>query len=283
MAFNPNVFIGDVLTEAEVQKVFGCQIQLGIRLSKKNHAIVIVSDATPKNKYADLWDNDILYYTGTDAGSINGNQTLEGKGNNNGALKAVWDDSGSTTLFLFEKYATNRCVYKGVVRLVQEPYQELRFPNSNEYVWKFPLQLISVDIKNLEKDYEHVENKSFSKTEDELRELVSKKLSNPNRHKPIKRRAMAKTYDRDSEISAYVKMRAHGKCDLCEKEAPFADENNKPYLESHHITWLSRGGEDIPDNMVALCPNCHRKMHVLDLEEDKNKLNRRIKAYNKNS
>ncbi|WP_296863638.1 HNH endonuclease [Thermosyntropha sp.] len=29
-----------------------------------------------------------------------------------------------------------------------------------------------------------------------------------------------------------------------------------------HIEWLSRGGTDTIDNTVALCPNCHRKMHV---------------------
>ena len=30
----------------------------------------------------------------------------------------------------------------------------------------------------------------------------------------------------------------------------------------------SRGGDDSLDNTVALCPNCHRKMHFLDLESD---------------
>lgn len=41
------------------------------------------------------------------------------------------------------------------------------------------------------------------------------------------------------------------------------------YLETHHIVWVSQGGSDTMDNTVALCPNCHRKMHVLNLKEDK--------------
>ena len=34
------------------------------------------------------------------------------------------------------------------------------------------------------------------------------------------------------------------------------------------IVELSKGGEDTVENAVALCPNCHRKMHSLCLEED---------------
>jgi 5-methylcytosine-specific restriction protein A len=86
-------------------------------------------------------------------------------------------------------------------------------------------------------------------------------------------------YDRDSDIRAYVKIRAHGKCDLCQTPAPFTDEAGHPYLEAHHIKWLAKGGLDIPENMVALCPNCHRKMHVLDLEEDRTKLEDKAKRY----
>ena len=45
-----------------------------------------------------------------------------------------------------------------------------------------------------------------------------------------------------------------------------------PYLETHHIEWLSKGGEDTIDNTVALCPNCHRRMHSLNSKKDVEKL-----------
>ena len=38
-------------------------------------------------------------------------------------------------------------------------------------------------------------------------------------------------------------------------------KDNTPYLEVHHKIRLSDGGEDTIDNVVALCPNCHRKAH----------------------
>lgn len=83
-------------------------------------------------------------------------------------------------------------------------------------------------------------------------------------------------YIRNKYISAYAKRRAHGICQLCENPAPFSDPNGEPYLESHHIDWLSDDGEDSIYNVVALCPNCHKKMHVLDLEEDIEKLKKVI-------
>lgn len=38
------------------------------------------------------------------------------------------------------------------------------------------------------------------------------------------------------------------------------------------MIWLSRGGEDSIANTVALCPNCHTRMHILDKPEDVDKL-----------
>lgn len=79
-------------------------------------------------------------------------------------------------------------------------------------------------------------------------------------------------YHRDQYIAEYAKRVAHGRCQLCGKVAPFLNKNGQPYLESHHIVWLSEGGKDSIDNVVALCPNCHRKMHILNDKDDIDKL-----------
>lgn len=72
--------------------------------------------------------------------------------------------------------------------------------------------------------------------------------------------------------SLYVKEFARrvvkGICQLCEKKAPFLDKYGTPFLEVHHIHHLSKGGSDTIENVVALCPNCHRKIHYLESEED---------------
>ena len=39
-------------------------------------------------------------------------------------------------------------------------------------------------------------------------------------------------------------------------------------IETHHIIWLAQGGSDSTDNVVALCPNCHRKMHIVNDNRD---------------
>lgn len=86
-------------------------------------------------------------------------------------------------------------------------------------------------------------------------------------------------YRRDPYISRAAKQLAGGVCMYCGEEAPFIDGNGQPYLESHHIRWLSKGGRDSLDNVAALCPNCHRRMHVLDLEDDRKYLLKKVRTY----
>lgn len=88
---------------------------------------------------------------------------------------------------------------------------------------------------------------------------------------------------RDKNIKQYVKIRANGVCDLCSNPAPFIDKEGIPFLETHHVVYLSRGGEDSTDNVVALCPNCHRKIHYQNLESDIHKLFDKLKEYKQQS
>lgn len=83
------------------------------------------------------------------------------------------------------------------------------------------------------------------------------------------------TFMRKIYIKEYAKKMAQGICQLCDKEAPFLDRQGNPFLEVHHINYLSKGGEDEIDNVVALCPNCHRRIHMLEDEEDFKKILRR--------
>ena len=80
---------------------------------------------------------------------------------------------------------------------------------------------------------------------------------------------------RDAAVAEVAKRLANGLCDLCEQPAPFQNKSNEAYLECHHIIWLAQGGEDTIANTVALCPNCHRKMHALNATADKRTLAKR--------
>jgi 5-methylcytosine-specific restriction enzyme A len=80
----------------------------------------------------------------------------------------------------------------------------------------------------------------------------------PNRQ-PSKRREPDTL---ESEVVREYALRvAAGVCQGCEDEAPFVGNDGEPYLEVHHLYRRSDGGPDHPDNIVALCPNCHRRVH----------------------
>ncbi|MGJ0475731.1 HNH endonuclease [Klebsiella variicola] len=82
-----------------------------------------------------------------------------------------------------------------------------------------------------------------------------------------------RVYKRSPYVVAEILLRANGKCQNCKRNAPFLKEDGTPFLEVHHIEWLSKGGEDSVENAIALCPNCHRQAHygVLELNAVNNK------------
>ena len=53
--------------------------------------------------------------------------------------------------------------------------------------------------------------------------------------------------------------RAQGTCenDDCSGMPPDVKKDGTPIFQVDHIIQLSEGGPDQPDNMIALCPNCH--------------------------
>jgi 5-methylcytosine-specific restriction protein A len=68
-------------------------------------------------------------------------------------------------------------------------------------------------------------------------------------------------YQRSNDVRIYVLTRTDGKCEGCTAAAPFLRLDGSPYLEPHHIRRLSDGGPDHPAYVIALCPNCHRRVH----------------------
>ena len=68
-------------------------------------------------------------------------------------------------------------------------------------------------------------------------------------------------YNRSLKVKKAVKDRADGVCEGCGDPAPFTSKTGDPYLHAHHIDELSDGGSDKIDNVIALCPNCHYRVH----------------------
>lgn len=68
-------------------------------------------------------------------------------------------------------------------------------------------------------------------------------------------------YNRSPKVREYVKRRADGRCEGCGEPAPFTSKTDEPYLHAHHIYELSDGGKDTIESVIALCPNCHYRVH----------------------
>lgn len=77
---------------------------------------------------------------------------------------------------------------------------------------------------------------------------------------------------RSEALKLYVLARSEGMCEGCGNHAPFETKTG-PFLECHHVHRLADGGPDEPQNVVAICPNCHRRAHYSkDSEIFNNKL-----------
>ena len=82
------------------------------------------------------------------------------------------------------------------------------------------------------------------------------------RKKPKLRTVSITIYDRNPDVVSQTLISANGLCQSCKQKAPFNRlSNGQPFLEVHHKTPLSKGGDDTVENAIALCPNCHRKYH----------------------
>ena len=91
-----------------------------------------------------------------------------------------------------------------------------------------------------------------------LRDIfASKAMSGP----APSRISIAQYRVRSEAVRTYGLLRANGICEGCNTPAPFLDEGGFGFLEVHHIHRLADDGIDEPKNIVALCPNCHRRAH----------------------
>lgn len=240
-----------------------------MRRSLKTNSLILISDHVAP-LYHDRWDNNVFYYTGM---VLTGDQDINFMQNKTLAQS----NSNGVAIYLFEKHRDKEYTFSGQVQLTEEPFEEdqLDAEGNKRKVWVFPLKLV-----NNEKPAPVSEDIIIERRRREERK--ARRLSDAELEKRAKnarsrsgsRNISTNTYERDPYVSEYAKRSANGICQLCDQEAPFIGKDSKPYLETHHIIWLSHGGEDTITNTVALCPNCHRKMHVLNLPEDIDRLRR---------
>lgn len=78
---------------------------------------------------------------------------------------------------------------------------------------------------------------------------------------PNKQVKESTSFSRDPKVLAWVLKNSGGICESCNEPAPFNKPDGDFYLEVHHLRRLADGGSDTITNAVAICPNCHRRLH----------------------
>jgi 5-methylcytosine-specific restriction protein A len=265
---------GEILSNAELVERFGVGNMGGMRRNKGRKHLVLISDPT-KALYDDRWEGEILHYTGM---GKKGDQQL-------GSQNRTLAESGRSgeVVHLFEVFVPKEYVYAGQVELAAEPYREIQLDDEGEsrQVWMFPLRL-KEDFDRPVPIREQIVGIT-TRREKRLAKLSTDQLqarAAAARRKPAKRQVESQVIQRDAAVAQFVKRLAGGVCELCGGSAPFNSQDGQPYLECHHIIHLADGGDDAIDNAVALCPNCHRKMHVLGRSEDIKALESRVRKRN---
>jgi 5-methylcytosine-specific restriction protein A len=88
----------------------------------------------------------------------------------------------------------------------------------------------------------------------------------------------ANKYKRDPEMAALAIAAANHQCEIDEDHNTFTSRRTKqPFVEAHHLVPMQRQDDfgvslDVPENIVALCPGCHRKLHHARFGDFKNLL-----------
>jgi 5-methylcytosine-specific restriction protein A len=240
----------------EIHGPYGGQAQGGIS-TPKNHPVVFIftSDAGEQHGYCDEYREDgLFWYTGE--GQVGDMRMVSGN-------KAIFEHAqNGKTIHVFEYTRKAYVRYIGSAECLG--YHEEDRPDregNNRVALVFHLDIDSVGNQNFisepkniysSKNPKHLKNRNLK----ELREAALNQT--PRKGTPKEKQETA--YYRSQALKLYVIARSRGTCEGCGENAPFHTRSG-PYLECHHVHRLADGGPDHPKNVVALCPNCHRRAH----------------------
>lgn len=132
--FNPNLQIGQDISNADLVSIFKCGNMGGMRRSHVTNTLVLVSDYT-KGLYHDKWIAGIIHYTGM---GKNGDQDIHWAQNDTLANC----NTNGVDVHLFEVIDEGRYTYCGRIELIDKPYTETQ-PGEDgidRLVWMFPIR-----------------------------------------------------------------------------------------------------------------------------------------------
>lgn len=232
----------------DIHARFGGQQQGGIITPAKYPLVIIITgESGLEHGYADRYrlDGAFEYFGEGQAGHMQ----LQ-KGN-----RAVAEHSTQGESLLLFRRTSEGVRFEG--EMVCDGYHVRRAPDRNG----IERDAIVFELRTLEGITEKVdaEPSSFGVPLEQLRELAFAAAIGSAR---IASKATRNIYQRSRDVRDYVLARAGAKCEGCKAPAPFLRPDGTPYFEPHHLRRLSDGGPDHPTHVIALCPNCHRRVHA---------------------
>ena len=240
----------------EIHGIYGGQSQSGISTPKKHPIIFIFTSASgEQHGYRDEYREDgIFWYTGE--GQVGDMRMVSGN-------KAILEHTkNGKAIYVFEYTRPAYVRYVGAADCIGHHEERRLDRNGDERkVFVFHLFIDASGKSNVvasptptygSKNVKDLKNRSVN----ELRNATLNTESQRSNSK--EKREMA--FYRSEAIKLYVFARSKGQCEGCGSDAPFRSKTG-PFLECHHVHRLADGGPDHPENVVALCPNCHRRAH----------------------
>jgi 5-methylcytosine-specific restriction protein A len=232
---------------SDIHARFGGQQQGGI-ITPSQHSLVIIitGEEGLEHGYADRYRGDgVFEYFGE--GQVGDMRLRAGN-------RAIVDHSSQgKDLLLFRKTSVG-LRFEG--DMVCEGYHLERAPDRTDTerdAIVFELRALAGVVENVE-----AQNVPSTVTLEELRQFALASAGEPSQAPSQGKRNV---YQRSGDVRNYVLARAKGNCEGCGAAAPFFRPDGSPYLEPHHLRRLGDGGPDHPAHVIALCPNCHRRVH----------------------
>ncbi|WP_249038839.1 HNH endonuclease signature motif containing protein [Haloterrigena salifodinae] len=242
--------IGSTYDRVELHEAYGGARYRGIAPSADYpYVFLFTGDSGTEHGYKDEFRGDTFIYTG---------EGRTGDMEMTGGNKAIRDHKeDSCELHLFENNDEAWSVtYLGQFECVD--WFEEQLPDTDgdhRKAIRFKLEPVANEVEFTDPDLGAVDTDELyeratgaARTDDEATQQTTVETTRT-------------IYSRSEAVREYALRVADGVCQGCGDEAPFLGNDGEPYFEVHHLYRRSDGGPDHPDNVIALCPNCHRRVH----------------------
>lgn len=218
------------------------------------------------------------------------NATVYREGKNNSKLRRFFPDKDGEI-----KSASYSIVSDNLIDL-RSKINKFEIIISDYSVWMFRRQRVyggtypDLDEKIISYLEGIISNKNILDNDDDQDEIQNSEPANSGEIENSSKKPLAivnssqgKIIAKDSKISKAALKAANYKCTVDPSHTTFITKRNVPYMEGHHLIpctvtnseyFLKKFGKNIDcfENIVALCPNCHRELHYSEWKTKQKKI-----------